>query len=258
MSDCDDIPPLEDMSPVVERVKAMTIAPEETEKKKVTNVAKKTETTKPTPKSQPSQKIFGGMQKGFLLSAPKKKAAPAATVRKVDYEIKNASKQSSLVLNDVQKAMANDKEWITEDILNKVSGDKKLLRQLSEPKFNHAMELMKRNPQEALERYKDDAEVAEFFKKFYGILGKHFTNLAASKQSQEVAEPHLISQEEKEVQNIVNNPELREILQKESIQTLVKTLKENPDQAQYMLRSGSMEFKDDVRKLVSAGVFNFQ
>lgn len=284
MSDFDDVPPLEDMTSVVERVKKISVTKNsgselnnqaytkvvgDDDTKELVNSTKKAIETKP--------KVFGGFQKGFLLSSQPRKCSTSKSTHKpsnknIDYVIKPTQTQSnSLVLNDVQDAIKNSTpstDWVNEDILNLVGQDKKLIQQLNQPKFNEAVELMKTNPKQALERYKDDPEVGEFFKKFYGILGKHFNKLAAKSPTTESpniitstkaqGEPHLMSQEEKEVKRILDNAELRTILEKQSTQMLVKALKENPDQAQYMLRSGDADLKSDVRKLIAAGVLNIQ
>jgi len=286
MDDFDDIPPLEDMSEMVDKVRNIKFnnheklhqaSPEQSAT--ITEIKEDVKPAKPKQK-----KDFGGFKKGFLFgSAPpvkkntnkgvKKTVKAVEKDTKVDFVIntnKNSAK-SSLVFDDVQKEMEKTKQqmkppdWLNDDIIKNIESDKDLLSKLAQPKYAAAVELMKTDPKAALEKYKDDKEVAEFFKKFYGILGSHFTNLANSSgdtgtRNQPIytrppaEEPHIMSEEDRQVQDVLKNPELREILQKGEIKRLMKLIREDPNQAQHMLMTGSHEFKRDVQTLISNGL----
>ena len=283
MDDFDDLPPLEDMSEMVDKVRKITFNRNEAlsqnspiESATITEIKEDVKPAKPKPK-----KDFGGFKKGFLFgSAPsankkttnsgksKTNGKAARKEAQVDFVVNTNKDKSGLVFDDVQKEMKKSQEkspdWLNDDILKNIESDKDLLHKLAQPKFGAAVELMKNNPKAALEKYKDDKEVADFFKKFYGILGSHFTNLANSSgdstKSQPIytrpppEEPHIMSQEDRQVQDVLNNPELRGILQKDHIKRLMKLIKEDPNQAQHMLMTGSAEFKKDVQMLISNGL----
>lgn len=272
LEDDDDLPPpLEDMEPVIEKIRKTKIRQEEEKRdKQHHNVVQKPEVKNTKEIQTTKKKDFGGMQKGFLLggtaSKPKKKAAASCT-NKVDFDVR-ASKQNNLVFDDVQKAMESHPvhKQVNQNVLKAVEGDEKLLRQLSQPKFAQAVELMKTNPREALERYKNDHEVGEFFKKFYSLLGTEYTKMGESaerssgapiKTTAQQPERHLVSEDEKEVERVLENEELRSILEKSSTKRLMEALRQNPDRAQHMIR-GDHEIMRDVQKLIQAGLLKIQ
>lgn len=214
---------------------------------------------------------FGGMKKGFLFGRSSAKASTkSSTSSKVagNEEIispKNNHERNSLVLDEVQEAMKQnviqDKSWLTEDLLSQISSNEKLSKQLTDPRISKAVSWMQKDPKAAMEYYKDDIEVQNFFKEFYGILGHHFTNLS-SEQDTATGETGVKNRpdpdDEKAMQKILSNVEIKQILSKPSIQKLLHELRTNPDEAQKTLNSNDRAFRDDVNKLVEAGLLAFQ
>jgi len=289
MSDSDDMPPpLDDMSEVIERVKKSQL-----------NKSKNSTVLKPklfsnnaegdrkavnicvsTTKSSTKKKDFGGFQKGFLLGGRTKKKLTSTKqssveeIPNIDYVVKpTESPQSRLVMDDVQQAMSKmkmgDKSWVNDDILKTVESDDKLVKQLADPKFTAAIEMMKTDPKRALEHFKDDQDVADFFKKFYGILGNHFSSLEDKQipsgeiKTQDVSGVDGVIETEKvkedrNVREVLENPELRSLLEKPSVKSLIEALRENPPKARYIVNTADDEMKLDIQKLISSGLLNVQ
>ena len=59
-------------------------------------------------------------------------------------------------------------------------------------------------------------------------------------------------QGDRQVQDVLKNPVLRGILQKEEVQRLMKLIREDPNQAQHMLMTGSHKFERGVKSLISS------
>lgn len=269
MEDADDLPPLEDMSDLVDRIKDKQKSVTKTE----VQVLPSTDTKINKPKSvnkKSSEVGYGGLRKGFLFgskstskSACKPKQSPSV---KVDYEVKPKLKPGeNLVFNEVQENMKSDqklfgdKEWVTPDLLKNIEGNEKLFKQLSSPKFSKAVDMMQKDPKAAMEYYKDQPDVQEFFKEFYKILGTHFTKLGEKTDSvpNKTNIPQK-SKEESEFEKTISNPEIRAILSKPMIQNLFTVLKSNPEEGQHLFRTAPDSLKADVQALVKAGLLSFE
>lgn len=268
MSKYDDMPPLDDMRGFVNRIKERQI---EKEKKSNPPETKQKQPITKQPKDNSkdvnqSSGSFGGMKKGFLfggktLDTPKKKPAPAA--EKVDYVVKPTKSEDGLVFNEVQNAirdkfMANPVGWLTGDFLKKVQGNDKLLKQMSDQKFSAAVQLMHNDPQKAMEMYKDDKEVQDFFTDFLNLLGMHFSDLGIKQKEEPKMKPSSTSTtlpgDEEKMEKILANPEIREIMMKPDIQNLFHLLKYEPDKVQTLLNTCDDQMRADIQKLVAAGL----
>jgi len=274
MDSNDDVPPLEDMEELVGRIKELSAGKNQLQPPSSKFTEPSEINTKSNAVPKPSEKPFGGMKKGFLFKERKKinDTTPAKeSTKKVDYVV-NASHNSSLVLDDVQQAMKQNysnvlgnQEWLTEDLMKQLEGNKKLMRQLSDPRFSTAVEWMQKEPQKAMEYYKNDKDITEFFKEFCKILGGHFMGLADKQQNQPssasetVTSQHFSNKEDEEAMNkIISDPEIREILSKPDIQNLFTLLRTEPNRAQAMLHSCSPRMRADIQKLVSAGLLGIE
>lgn len=208
--DCDDIPPLEDMSEALnQKLKLysssydtkevvssylevdddMTVEKKKHEQisnmmaNKTTDIPSTGKTTKLKEKNRQKENAnFCGFKKGFLQeqqSKPTKKKSGLIEVKMVDKEVDNKN-----ILPEVQSAMNNQipllqsKDWITSDLLTKIMKNPKLAHQFNDPKFNEAITLFQTNPQKVLEMCKDNVELREFIQEFCALMGDHFTNLA--------------------------------------------------------------------------------
>lgn len=286
-----DVPDLDDMSEMVEKIKLKTDKPTRVMNSvtldpkiepRLGNESSTAEQPASSVKTQPN--LFGGMKKGFLFgnagsSKPKIDNTKAKTNTKVKAMssgegdiIKPKDSGDPLVLADVQNAMKqngdlfSNKEWLTEDLLSNVESNEKLFKQLSDPKIARAVDMMQKDPKSAMEYYKNDMEVQLFFKEFYKVLGSHFTKLGDKSESTgattSVSSPQITealgSGDEKAMKDILSNPEIREILSRPDIQQLITLLRNNPDEAQKHLSTCDARFRADIAKLVNAGVLGFQ
>ena len=272
----DDIPPLEDMTALVDKVK---------EKQKSVRGAN-TSVKSSSPSSDNSTKVslqnsshsrstkksdtgtgYGGMKKGFLFgnnstskTAKKSASKKSAIEKKVDYEVKpKTGANSNLVFDEVQSAvkenvgLGQNKEWVTDDLLKKVEGNKTLFSKLADPKFSKALEMMQKDPKSAKDYYKNDKEVQEFFMEFYNILGQHFTTLGEQSDTRPKK-----SEEEIQFEKTISRPDIKEILSKPAIKTLFTTLRDSPKEGQRLFHSSDQSLKADIQKLVEAGLLNFE
>ncbi|XP_077977375.1 uncharacterized protein LOC144432939 [Glandiceps talaboti] len=212
----DEIPPLEDMSEVLQQAEALrgmtlqnvSIKPEkERETINIKASDRKTEETKqPNADDQKSKTAtatsqkqetptYGGMKKGFLFSSgskPKQKSQAKQTVTtktKDDIPLikpKEPADNTSKVqpIPEVQEALRSsapllqNKEWINDDLLKKIEKNPDLLRKLTNPSFSQALSKFQTNPTMAAEEYANNPEIQKFFSEFCSILGDHFNNLA--------------------------------------------------------------------------------
>ena len=136
---------------------------------------------------------FGGMKKGFLLDSGRKKQSKAqvtphpkpsdAAASSVPLIKPNQPKDASRVLPEVQKAMKaamsalEKKEWITDDLLDKISSHPTIGPKLSDPRYSAALDCFQKNPQQASKEYRGQPEIQAFLRDFCRILGEHFTSL---------------------------------------------------------------------------------
>ena len=267
----DDIPPLEDMSDLVDRVKEKQKSSLCARSAPVTSESSNTVSKAKVPAAKNNNVGYGGMKKGFLFGCKTSKSNSnttkakntSSTAEKFDYEIKGKQDDKKFVFDEVQEAVnkpsgfAASKEWLTDDLLKNIEGNKKLLEKMTNPKFSAAIELMQNNPKLAVEKYKDDFDVQEFFMEFYRILGSHFTKLGqqTSGTSTPLKEK---SKEEIQFESIISRPDIREILAKPAIKELFTVLRSDPEQGQKLFHSSSNEVKADVQKLIDVGLLNFE
>ncbi|XP_076090305.1 uncharacterized protein LOC143062524 [Mytilus galloprovincialis] len=214
MADETDVPPLEDMSDLLQKVqiikekrnKTSSQKQVKTEKKTVSNghcavsdknmapankpaqIQSKPENTELKPNPKPSAAVsqsssgFGGMKKGScLVEAHHNPNHHKRKQRNHLYpQLKN---EESLKLDEVQQAMSDTisskkDEWMTDDLLSKVEKNETLLKKLQDPRFMEAVNMFQTNPTAAMERYKNDKETQEAFMQFCGLMGNHSTNIA--------------------------------------------------------------------------------
>ncbi|XP_022098161.1 serine/arginine repetitive matrix protein 2-like isoform X2 [Acanthaster planci] len=254
---------------------------------------------------------FGGMKKGFLIGGPSKKhtshgkslassskSVPAADLKPVGGEEiplirpKEGSRDAreQYRIDEVQEALKTtapllqNKEWITEDLLSNLEKHPRLARQLTDPRFAQAVSKFQRNPQQAMEEYKGNAEVQQFFRDFCALLGNHFSTMggasppsvpsSAPPPQDTIRTPNQSSRadikvksstnpkqataaDETEIRQILADPEIREILMDQKMQRLIETLRTNPDQGQGIIHSAGPEMQAKIHKLVNAGLLGF-
>ncbi|XP_076445689.1 uncharacterized protein LOC143283369 [Babylonia areolata] len=267
-----------------------------------------------TPSTKPGSGDFGGMKKGFLFGGSKSSGVsgkqqtktgsgksktksgsgdPSSPPDSIPFiQPKTQEKNSGLKLDEVQEAMEStkgflqDKEWVTDDLLEKVSKNETLSKRLGDPRFMQAVTEFQTNPKAAMMKYQSNAEMQQFLKEFCGILGEHFISLGDKQDSQNPSqaqnprnssrsgpkitelsdEDSLSSTSSREsslpvdphVQRILEDPANREILMDSKVQQLIQYLRSDPEKAQRMLREGDSDFRHKVDRLISLGLLKFQ
>ncbi|KAL8559512.1 hypothetical protein ACOMHN_037176 [Nucella lapillus] len=272
--------------------------------------------TSHTPKnaqSAPSKKLgsgdFGGMRKGFLFGGSKpsgavsgkqqttfgSKAADSggkgeghSQAESIPFvQARPEDKNASLKLDGVQKAMEStkgflqDKEWVTDDLLEKVQKNETLSKRLGDPRFMQAVTEFQADPKAAMMKYQDSPEMQQFLKEFCGILGDHFSSMGKKEDGETQAQrpanttstgPRITELTDKDrspsqgsdvpvdphVQQILADPANREILMDPKVQQLIEHLRSDPEKAQRLLRGGDSDFRHKVDRLISLGLLKFQ
>ncbi|XP_064628868.1 uncharacterized protein LOC135488262 isoform X2 [Lineus longissimus] len=321
MADNEDVPPLEDMSELLQQVEALrehkpssvskTTIPEKKIPQSVsengdTNITStppgvgkesKEPVKKATGVSQPS--TFGGFKKGFLFGSSNSKPSsqtsaaarttskePSKKVEEIPY-IKpkdSQAKEKQNQMPEVQEAMKasqsllDNKDWVTDDLLERVEKSPNLMKYLADPRFSQALAEFQTNPQGAQLKYADNPEVQLFFKDFCGLLGDHFSKIGTTRPNATstnnqgdikfTQRPRADIQEhnpnaptpieEKRMQEILSRPDVREVLMDPQVQSLFEQLKTNPSDAQKLLQTKDPALHRKISKLVDAGLLTFQ
>lgn len=63
--------------------------------------------------------------------------------------------------------------WLTEDLLNKLGNNDKLMAMMADPRCERALQEFQANPDKALLTYQHDKYIQEFFKEFCDVLGEY-------------------------------------------------------------------------------------
>lgn len=179
-------------------------------------------------------------------SATKGKKAGSESLNNISKEVNEAMEESTNpAVKELQKG-----EWMTPDLMQTFAANPIIARGLRNPKCQKAMELMQKSPEQAKKQFLGDTEVDEFIKEFGKVMGTHFDKLgdeqekkaasnlgpladAALQREQEriknaKANPGIqpydakAAAEEKKVKDIVNNPELAQLLMDPKMQTILQ------------------------------------
>ncbi|CAF1325433.1 unnamed protein product [Didymodactylos carnosus] len=268
MFDENDIPPLEDIPNLPEKPPS-----NETTVTKSSTSLTKTVTDNPT-KPNIDNGCFGGLKKGFL-SSTTEKTKPPLTTNKLDVITKTKeNKKDFRVFDEVQQALKKDQlangNWLTEDLLDQIQQDAFLEKRFNEPYFMEAINLFQKKPEEALKRYGSNKDVMEFFQRMAKVLGSHFTSLPTNDDlspEQDVVKTssqfNIIKRKETkppladpEVNKLLENEQVRKLLLDPDVVSLMKTLREEPDKAQWLLRTADAKLQTKIKQLVDFGLLS--
>ena len=218
--------------------------------------------------AQKETKTFAnGFKKGFFGSKPsstttnssssQNKTLTTANTNTVDVKsqtnksldesiptIKKLTKDSSLVLDEVQNSLKEDEnpmlkqlktggslifipniwyvfiksyflycslDWVTPELSAKFQTNKIVSDGLKNPKCMAAMQLMQKSPEEAKKKYANDTEVDIFLREFGKLMSDHFYNLA------EQQNPGSTSNQSKTVNNLSKPVQEVGVLQSEAL-----------------------------------------
>ncbi|XP_052808084.1 uncharacterized protein LOC128236967 [Mya arenaria] len=231
-------------------------------------------------------------------SATKSVTSKGKTLEEIPFVKKNdEAQESNFRFSEVQEAMSKttekllqNKEWVTDDLLKKLEKNEKLSKRLQDRKFVQAIGEFQRDPKTAMTKYGNNPEVQEFFQDFCGLMGDHFNKLgdkvpgggtSGSSIPQKTSAPGPVqtrtqrggadlavhsstdphqptAQDEAKMQDILADPEIRDILVDTKIQQLFETLRNNPGSAQRILQTADSDLRGKIQKLVQAGLLQFQ
>ncbi|XP_047144472.1 uncharacterized protein LOC105847469 isoform X2 [Hydra vulgaris] len=276
----DDVPPLEDLSDIITKFSPLNFKNsyktneyleatdnENDSRTKKINTLLQAPTPKKTFKSEDvknEKTSYCGFKKGFLLKEDK-------SMKKV-IEIKKENVKDKNIIEEVQSAMfkqKDSKDWITNDLLEKISAHPTLSKQFFDRRFGQIISQFQKNPNDLMAIYKNDAEVLQFIREFSILMSNHFINLAKKEDRQKKIEnkKKIVIEEstnleesihqrfdDEEVNRIISNPEMVSILQCKEIRHFFFHLKSNPSKAQKLLNSANSDMRYKIQKLVDAGL----
>eukprot|EP00731_Ephydatia_muelleri_P032032 Em0023g539a len=180
----------------------------------------------------------------------------------------------SLEIPEVQDAMKNaapllaSREWVTDDLLEKIESHPLLSKAFRDPSLSQVLAEFQRNPEAMLKAAQGNQEMMQFLQEFSLLMGGHFAALSGknAQGSKTAPEGKLITEactssgnsEELKFKELLQRPDIQQILLDKEIQRLIATLKSNPDQAQQILRSSNSDFRQKVHILVDNGILGMQ
>lgn len=225
------------------------------------------------------------------------RAAPSGLEFDVSAE---ANSNTSLLLPEVQEAMkhsaadrlggnnngpgggSSGQEWLTPELLEKISEKPRLAAMLTDPRFSKAMQLMSTSPQDALAMFASNPEARESFTELMSLLSKHFTAMgeAADKKAaaeeadrKRVADGPLAqealrraeagvgvstmpatTEEAATVEKVLQQPELRELLMDPGMQRVLQECGDPRVLARYMRHP---DFGPKLQLMARAGLISF-
>ena len=265
----DDIPELEDFSEELQQIRNKQNNLNEKSAEIPINVIEDNKGVKPVvakPTTIAKEEEFGSglFKKGFLKKQQNQntrqqevkdlthiKANPELEPKqKLIEEFKNEIKTNTINSEDKTSLLSDivnkKEEWLTPDLLMKISQNPNMLKYFMDPRFTEVIGLMQKDPQKAFSQYGHIPEFNDFIKEFGKLMGTHFENLAKK-------------QDEKKLQNQFANfdKETQEILQDPKIIPIITRLQvEGKLDIEEIQRDPYLSVK--IKKLIDKGVFRVQ
>lgn len=265
-----------------------------------------------TPKGGSSSRYNGGVPQSSASVTPAaggKESMPVITGRTassgglefdVSAKVDATNTKSSLILPEVQAAMEYSTnslgggggsaagggaagDWLTPELLDKISEKPRLAAMLSDPRFSKAMQLMATSPKDALGMFASSPEARDSFAELMALLADHFTGMgkAADKQAEEdeaerkrvadgplaqkalrraaeevgVAASPATGEEKAQVDSVLQQPELRELLMDPGMQRVLQECGDPSALARYMRHP---EFGPKLQLMARAGLVSFR
>jgi hypothetical protein len=172
MSSDEEPPPLDDMTPALEKRNAeLKLKKQRKEELKVLAEERK------VAEKGTDKKFATGLKKGFFDSKPKPKRKVPAEAKIPLIKPKNPG-TTGLEIPEVQAAMQytleQTDEWLTPDLMTKMGDHPALLAGFQNPRFIQAIEEMRKDPAAAQRKYAGDMEIMLFITEFSKIMAGHF------------------------------------------------------------------------------------
>ncbi|CAM9120996.1 unnamed protein product [Scytosiphon promiscuus] len=178
---------------------------------------------------------------------------------------------------------SDGQDWLTPELLEKISEKPRLAAMLTDPRFSKAMQLMATSPQDALGMFASSPEARESFTELMSMLSTHFTALGKAADEKTAAEEAdrkkvsdgplaqealrraaegvgvaatpATSEEAAAVEDVLQQPELRELLMDPSMQRVLQECGEPQVLARYIRHP---EFGPKLRRMSQAGLISFR
>jgi len=282
MSD-DELPPLEDASDFVNKIKSRrdeknrSVSNAAVSSRELLDIEEKANTFIPnlikselniaedskieeskaedkTKAKKPKTKSFGGFQAGFLSGGTKKKTKPKEEPIEEIITPKareSARKENPLLLPEVQAQMKNELE--DERFLSSYESDEKLMKQMADPRFARAIEFMQRDPAACKEYYARHDPA--FFADFIAFFQENMKRIGGHLESKQTETK---SDEQKQMEDIIERPEVKRALTDPEIQKLIHELKSQPQEASKRLSRLNPSSRSNIDVLVRNGLLQFQ
>ncbi|CAN0270663.1 unnamed protein product, partial [Ectocarpus fasciculatus] len=174
-------------------------------------------------------------------------------------------------------------EWLTPELLQKISEKPRLAAMLTDPRFSKAMQLMPTSPKDALGMFESSAEARESFTELMSLLSKHFTAMGEAADDKAAAEEAdrkrvadgplaqealrraaegvgaaatpATAEETATVEKVLQQPELRELLMDPGMQRVLQECGNPQELARYMRHP---DFGPKLQLMAKAGLISFR
>ena len=257
MAEPDDLPPLEDFSPLFNKLGAK-------KQDSATSETEDSSTRAVIPVEVPDEDksklgSFGGFQKGFLNTKHKKedtaliKSNPSKEGASCKMDEINRAVDDSMQQQDAVPLLPEN--WLTEELLSKVENNPRLAGAFTHPNFSQVLALFTQNPTQAMKDFGDTPEFREFFQEICSTLGQHFTELVEERGEQGAA---VEDEEDRKMREILDNEEVQEVLQDARIRQLIMDMKENPKRAQDTFKTASPQLRKKIHVLTENNIIGIQ
>lgn len=235
------------------------------------------------------RKAASGSLRGleFDISAQASGEAGAAglVLPEVQEAMKQVNQQSQL--GGTQGSGMNGTEWLTPDLLDKISQKPQLAAMLMHPHFAKAMQLLATSPNEAMALFAANPAARQCFTELTAMLSAHFSSIGKAVDAKDVAEradrktiadgplalealrkaakrtevktadhcEALSKDEEARVEKVLGQPKLRELLMDPAMQRVLQECGEPSNLARYMRHP---EYGPKLQLMARAGLVQFQ
>eukprot|EP00042_Codosiga_hollandica_P040566 m.350293 g.350293 ORF g.350293 m.350293 type:complete len:341 (-) comp55898_c0_seq3:24-1046(-) len=163
-------------------------------------------------------------------------------------------------------------QWLNEDLLTKLQSKPHLLKRFADPTFMAAIGEFQTNPQQAMHKYKDSAEIVSFMQEISSVLGDHFAALgstptppSSSSSSTTITARgagNAAPAAEPDVEAILSRPQVRETMQDPEVVAFIQRLRQARTVAEQKQltqeAAGRPSLIPKLRILVNAGLLQMQ
>jgi hypothetical protein len=127
--------------------------------------------------------------------------------------------------------------WLTDDLLEQIGKNEILKKGFMNQRMLDKVSKFQKNPQAAMKECENDPEAQFFLKEFLKIMGNHLTTnkfdvKTTESNENEIKKVAIDDPEQRKANELINNPEVRELLMDSGVQNLFMLLRNNPENSQ--------------------------